>query len=711
MATRPTAGNAAQFTYDFGIMIAQSTVNKMIRLTGATLSLASAYYALQTTGEKYVKTLRENALRFGGILSTMKAMEDAQNRLVKGQSYFEVDDQLRGLNSLMAVGVKVGKNFEFINKAAHATGKTYSEFASAISQGIQGNMQGLVDMGLLTQRSTRYFEKYRGNTIQRQQAILNFVKEHKGLQELIKNDFLTIQDQIRRLRASMTGFIQSIVGKPNNPNSLYGQTTKALQSIADALGRNYNSIVQYGKGIGMVLGWVVRQIGHVMVWLGGQTKKAINYIFGTSETFVERMRSLIVVLEFWKVKLVSLFREYKEEIKTVLKLLIAYQLVKTAFVISKAAISSVKAYSAAMMGIPVLGKSKTLGKWFTNFGSRLKLVTRIAFTTGFIAALDTLWVIIKGTFTGKFIAAIGKVFKGIGPMMAAISGVISRGLLFVVSIVKNLPAIIGAVINALRVGFVALNATNPVGWIILAITLVGVLYYKFKGFRDFVNSFFKFVVSYLKLVWNSIAWLYVQIRIGFIKVKNWFSEYVWTPIASFFDSLGGWISDMWTKFKDTSVGKWVDKWIVSPINTVIKTISELWNKLKMGLGNVYGWITGASNNVAESAKDAASQYGFSAPVINSPTNTKSSTISPENANNPMPTTVPSNKGGNPIIPNGKQMPIPQNEFSTESQSMILQSGAIQINVNGGQFDERKLAYEVKRILNDIQRDLKVRGGA
>ena len=45
--------------------------------------------------------------------------------------------------------------------------------------------------------------------------------------------------------------------------------------------------------------WVVRQIGHIMVWLGRQAKQAVNFIFGTSETFVERMRTLVVVLEFW----------------------------------------------------------------------------------------------------------------------------------------------------------------------------------------------------------------------------------------------------------------------------------------------------------------------------------------------------------------------------------------------------------------------------
>ena len=129
MAKKATRGNNAQFTYDFGIAIAQSTVNKITRLTGATLTLASAYYALKTTATQYVDTLRENTLRFGGMLSTMKAMEDAQRRLIKGQSYFAPDDQLRGMNQLMAVGVKVGENLEWINKAAHATGRSFSDFS------------------------------------------------------------------------------------------------------------------------------------------------------------------------------------------------------------------------------------------------------------------------------------------------------------------------------------------------------------------------------------------------------------------------------------------------------------------------------------------------------------------------------------------------------------------------------------------------------
>jgi hypothetical protein len=84
----------AQFAYDFGIAISQSTLTKLTRLTGASLTLASAFYALKSTASEYVDVLKENTIRLGGVLSTMQAMEQAQRRLVQGQSYFDVSDQL-----------------------------------------------------------------------------------------------------------------------------------------------------------------------------------------------------------------------------------------------------------------------------------------------------------------------------------------------------------------------------------------------------------------------------------------------------------------------------------------------------------------------------------------------------------------------------------------------------------------------------------------
>ena len=49
--------------------------------------------------------------------------------------------------------------------------------------------------------------------------------------------------------------------------------------------RNFKSIQQYGKGIGTVLSWVVRQIGNTVVWLGRKAKAVTQTLLGSSENF------------------------------------------------------------------------------------------------------------------------------------------------------------------------------------------------------------------------------------------------------------------------------------------------------------------------------------------------------------------------------------------------------------------------------------------
>jgi hypothetical protein len=62
---------------------------------------------------------------------------------------------------------------------------------------------------------------------------------------------------------------------------------------------------------------------------------------------------------------------------------------------------------------------------------------------------------------------------------------------------------------------------------------------------------------------------------------------------------------------------------------------------------------------------------------------------------------------NPII--SGTPPVSQN--TTENQSVVLGNGAVQIIVQKGEnIDERRLAQEIRRILSDIQRDNRIRGG-
>lgn len=771
MSKRATRGNNAQFTYDFGIAIAQSTVNKITRLTGASLTLASAFYALKSTSEQYISTLRENTLRFGGVLSTMKAMEQAQNRLIKGQSYFSVDDQLKGMNELMAAGIKVGKNLDWINKAAHATGKSFSEFSGMISSAIQGNTQALVDAGLMTQRATRMFDKYAANTVMRQQAILNFIKTHKGLMNAIKNDFETIQDQMMRLRAIWKGFLGSILGKPNDPGSFYGQIVSSMRMVADALAKNMEDIRRYGWVIGQVLGWVMKQIGHFVVWIGRQAKKGLQTVWRMTDDYVERTRSMLVWLEFWKLKIIDLFKEYGGAIKTVIKLLLMYKALKTAFVIGRVAIMSVIAYYKALKGIvnlqmaymafmgPSFSKTtrffQSLAVWlprpfrkaYVSIGKQLGLI--VARNGAAVKTIKSMWWGLKGIILSP-IMAMKQVFIGLkgwlagmwaGSTIAALKSLLgiiknigvnlfryvvalltpfkslSKVFKVIVNAILNLPKIVGAAFNAIKGMWTALNATNPVGWVILAVTAVGLLYTKFKIVRVIVNNMFKAWWEWLKLLWNIVYGAFIGVAVLIKKCWNFLSDYIFKPIANFFKWAWKGIKNMWAAFKDTSVGRFINKWIVKPLENLFNWIMKALRWLLKGAATILSVINKSlAEEIRKGEKELGMEHSLAADGGNYNTNDDTNYLNPNNwfGKDKKDSELPKSLGGNPLLSNNT--PSADIGGATggsggSSTNLTFGNGAIQIIVEKGQnIDEQKLARKVKEVINDMRREGDLRGG-
>lgn len=717
---RSKGNNNAQFTYDFGIAIAQSTVNRVTRLTGATLTLASAFYALKATASDYVNTLRENTLRFGGVLSTMKAMEQAQNRLIKGQSYFSVDDQLKGMNQLMAAGIDVGKNLDWINKAAHATGKSYAEFSGMIASAIQGNSQALVDAGLMTQRATRMFDKYAANTVMRQQAILNFVKNHKGLMNAIKNDFETIQDQMTRIKGIWQGFLQSIMGKPNDPQSFYGQIVSSMKMVATALAQNMTQIKRYGYIIGQTLGWVIRQIGHFVVWVGRQVKKALESVWTVTDNFQNQSRSLLVWLEFWKLRVIDFFKEYGDEIKGILKLLVAYKALKYAFVIGGAAIKSVKAYRAVLASTLLLQRKylammgPLVGNKFTRW-----LQSLAAFMPRW---LRRVWVSVGKFFErGLFGGGFARFFKMLGVSLFGLKPLFNfliKGAKLFFGFLKNIPAVFMAIVRAGKALIAVLLGSNPVGWIVLAITLLATLYTKSKSFRVFVNNMFKAWWEYLKLLYNIVVGIVVYAIVGVKRIWAWLKSHIFQPIANFFKSAWNWIGDMWNKFMNTSVGKWIDKHIVQPIKNVFDWVVKAWQWVLKAISKAVEFLSGANSSLAKNVNDLAKAEGLESLAIAASggtydLNDSTNYISPDNwdfGKDPVEPKVPSS--GNPLLADAGTMGgFSSGSGGGNSTNMTFNNGAIQIVVQKGEgIDERILAQKVRNILNDMKREGDMRGG-
>lgn len=298
-------------------------------LSGSALSLAAAFYGLGRVTSQYVDTLKQNSLYFGGQLKTLKAMRFAQEQLLKGATEFTGSDIMSGMRELMSAGIDAQKNFKFINDAASATGQTFQQMASNVHQAIAGNMSGLIQMGVITERGARTFDKYAANTVARQQAIMGFLKTNKNLQNAVNQNFKTITGQWRRVVEGVRMFAQAIMGDPRNPNSLYSQIRNLIQGIGDWMHKHSRGIKRAGAAIGAVLGWVVRQVAAFARFVGRQIGKVLDWVDKHLDDYRRRVFSMLIWLELWKVKLVGWMKEHKQVILGLVKAFLLFRGIKT----------------------------------------------------------------------------------------------------------------------------------------------------------------------------------------------------------------------------------------------------------------------------------------------------------------------------------------------------------------------------------------------
>lgn len=680
---RATQGTVGQFTYDFGVQIAKGTVREITRLTGVSLTLASAFYTLKNTAQEYLDVVTKNNLRMGGIVQAMREYEAANKRLVKGLTFSSPRQQIEGMNELMAAGIDVEKNFEWISKSAHAMGKSFDEFAGAIANGIHGNMGALVDMGLMTQRSTRAFQKYTADTVQRQAAILQFVKTHKGLQAAVKDDFIRIQDEMNRIKGAWNGFIRSIIGDPKNPSSFYGQIRTAVKEVADAIARNYESIRKFGQGIGMVLGWIARQIGHVIVWLGREVKRVSKSLIGTVDNFGEAMRSFVVWLEFWKVKFVKVFNsvygflvKHEKLIFRILKLYAALKAINWVWGISSAAIASVVTYSKVL--IDALKAQKAYIMWLMAHEGK-------TFASAWVRSLGIVLPKKLGKVWFAIADGIGRimkkgVFKWLGGILSKAGSLIGGFFRYIIRFAKGAFTLIRSLFTA----------SNPLGWIMLAITLMVVLYKKCVWFRSLMNGIFGFLINSVKLIWNLLVGVYTYLRIAIIEVSNFVKKYIIHPIVWFFDKVKKVFNMIFDWRNWGKLGEWVHK-ITAPIGKFFSNFGSLW---------------GLNDKVSGTIKGSAEKYGFNAPTWGTTGNFDSTTdyLSGEGIRSLF------NGGSSTETPLVTSMPSVDMPGSSGNTTTI-QSGAVQIIVqNGENIDENVLAERVRMVLADLQREGNLRGG-
>ena len=757
-----SGSTSGQFTYDFGIAIAQGTVNKVIRLAGVSLTLASAFYSLQQISKEYVSTLKENALRFGGYLATIKTMEQAQDRLLKGLTTFSVEDQLEGMNKLRAAGISVRKEFDFYNKAAHASGKSFNEFASVVNGAVAGNLSGLVDMGLMTERAAKRFQIYQGNTVMMQSAITNFLKSNKTLAQAIKNDFYTIQDQTKRIGENWKFFLQSVIGKPNDSGSFYQQIVGTMKMIADSFARNGKIIKQWGFAIGQILGWVVKQVGYFTVSLGKLAKSLVESVWKTTDNYQQSVYRLLVVLEFWKVHIVNqlktvfnFLKDNKKEIMSLVKVILIYKTLSMGLGAYRYGVASVRALSRWWMSAIALagryramtgaGKiaswaafmpkglrrawvftARTLERSYKNIADYVRVIAKGNWKgLKMLAMLDFKWLLKPFQWLiNNFPTLLGFIEKIGGGFMRFLGGIpriLSKIPLLLKSAMIWIPRLLGIVANFGKMLYAVFLGSNPIGWIVAALMAFTILFVKVKAFRDFVFDILKFLWEWWRFIGNIFVWIGLKwAQLGqliwsglkalwawIVKAANWlvegfFDSMLGKAILWVWDLVDGFFSWVWDGIK--TIGGWLKKWIWDPI---VAAFTWMWDKIS-GIGEalkgLVKWFRGVNDAIEENNTKTMNKVGIRG---NAPTIGRSDWIDGLNWDDKKKDAdkKPFGTTRNPIVVEQKSTD-PFKGFGGslgEKAPVTVSKGAIVINVaKGSNIDEEKLAIRIRKELADLQ---------
>lgn len=671
-------GNSG-YTYDFGIAIARSTIQDLGILSAKALTLTAAIYGLSTTMLGMEDSLKRNKLIFGGYINTLQAMQFAQNKLLSGATQFDESDIMDGMRHIQNAGLDAKKTFDFVNRAAEATGQSFAEMGSMLEGAINsGNFGSMVQLGIMTQNQTKYFERYTAGTNAMRSAVMRFMTSNKTLANAMKNTMTTIRGQLTRMKGFSLEFARAIVGNPTDPNSFYNQIKNTITMINSFLFKHLPEIRKFGFTIGLVLSFIVRNVMGLIKFTVNFFGRMIGNIRLFMGNFQNNIMSMLLWLELVKQRIISIFKRYKDEIMFAIKAIVALWV-------------AWKVFSLMSMGAYALGKALRYG--VGGFGLMARMFP------GFSIKLAK----IKWAFY-EVRAAIISAWRSMITFV--------RGITFE-SILAGLRAVTVAAWE-----FVVAVAANPITWIVVAvIALVAWTVYLVRNW----NQVRKSTQGWGDTLLSVTAILLPIVGIPLLMAKHWeklkaITINVWRIIKNL--TIGSWIA-IKNAFKNAIdfMGQYIGP-ILKPITWLFTTI---WDGIKGFIEWIKsavndGWIgklLGKMNGVLKNAADSSAQFANSQAAGSQFKEDKmvyGGGVDYKSEPDAVPTKDKKPKDKNPIL-NAMTPGASQGAIGTQSGAMSLQPGAVVINVNGSRAaDPQAIAREVRKILQEMNRTTKAREG-
>lgn len=224
-------------------------------------------------------------------------------------------------------------------------------------------------------------------------------------------------------------------------------------------------------------------------------------------------------------------------------------------------------------------------------------------------------IILGGTYTSLKLMALGTQLLGnaLGGLMGLGIGIAITGIVLAIDgIIKfiNEPSWenfriilqgLAIAIFGVAIAMIAFNATNPMGWVVLAIALVVALVDaivdNWEQIKTFTKNMVDAVFNFFSDLWNGICDLFngmgqwfsgvlddtSKITSDFIKnTINFFSD-LWKAITNIFSNIGSWFG---SKF-NSGVNE-----IKKAFNSIPKFFSDLWNGIFNTIASIWRKITG-----------------------------------------------------------------------------------------------------------------------
>lgn len=537
--------------YDFGVAIAQGATNALAVMATKVITLTGSVYALMDAGRTADEMLRKNQLQLGGYANYLKAIDYFSQKVISGQSYFDVDNLLEGSKALSRAGLDFKQNFDLINKAAQGMGTDFANLSHIIQS---GDYSALAEAGLITQKMATYMDRTTFTAQQGTRKVLALLKQADA-KGLFKQNVATVEQTIMRLKEIYNSFMRSIIGDIKDPEGFWYNLRKIISEFADFFANRMDKIRKIGQAIGKFLTWTIRMVSGFVKYM----YRFVQSIIGNTDNFFsnwqEKMLSFGLWLEILRVKIKDFFLEYEGVIFRVLKTYLMYK--------------------AVTMG----------GAWMITAWARGLAAARMYF--GGLSFMVKRWkvqfLLMTRQFNSAFVAShrMGQIWKNTS----------------ILSVISNIAKAAWA--------WTAAMLANPITWIVAGVVaLVAAVYLLWKywnDIREYVNGvsdktlllitvFFPLVglVMTMAKYWNeikTIAQNVWQVIVNLSDALMSVASIIWKDVKGKFSAVFTWLKDV--------IGK-IDGWFEKTFGDSYRKFKTIFiEPIKLAFSKIKEWISDA----------------------------------------------------------------------------------------------------------------------